>query len=64
MHRHAFAMNTFLTPVELLTSGFTGIAALMESIAALFGVRMSTSVGMLLLSISVWHRHIGKNPYC
>ena len=34
----AFTMNTFLTPVRLLPSGFTGIAALLESIAAIFGV--------------------------
>lgn len=59
----AFTMNTFLTPMELLPSGFTGIAALLERITGLFGIHFSTSVGMVLLNIPVavfCYSHIGK----
>lgn len=59
----AFTMNTFLTPVQLLPSGFTGIAALLESIAAIFGWYFPTSLGMVLLNIPVavfCYRQIGK----
>lgn len=59
----AFTMNTFLTPVHLLPSGFTGIAALLESIAAIFGWDFPTSLGMVFLNIPVavfCYRHIGK----
>ena len=59
----AFTMQTFMTPVHLLPSGFTGIATLIENIAGLFGLRFSTSLGMVLLNIPVavfCYRHIGK----
>ncbi len=59
----AFTMNTFLTPMELLPSGFTGIAALLERITGMFGIHFSTSVGMVLLNIPVavyCYSHIGK----
>jgi len=59
----AFAMNTFLEPVGLLPSGFTGIAALLARIAAVLGIRFSTSLGMVLLNIPVavfCYNHIGK----
>jgi len=59
----AYTMNTFLTPVELLPSGFTGIAALLERITGRFGLHFSTSLGMLLLNIPVavyCYEHIGK----
>lgn len=59
----AFAMNTFLEPVGLLPSGFTGIASLLSRITGLFGVHFSTSFGMVALNIPVavfCYRHIGK----
>lgn len=59
----AFSMNTFLEPVELLPSGFTGIASLLSRIAGLVGIHFSTSLGMVLLNIPValfCYRHIGK----
>ncbi len=59
----AYAMNTFLTPVKLLPSGFTGIAALLELITGKFGLHFSTSLGMVLLNIPVavyCYEHIGK----
>jgi len=59
----AFTMNTFLVPVHLLPSGFTGIATLLESIAGMFGAHFSTSLGMVLLNIPVaafCYKNIGK----
>ncbi len=59
----AFTMNVFLDPVQLLPSGFTGIAALLSRIAALAGISLSTSFGMVALNIPValfCYRHIGK----
>ncbi len=59
----AFTMNTFLTPVQLLPSGFTGIASLLERLAATVGIPFTTSLGMVLLNIPVaayCYSHIGK----
>lgn len=59
----AFTMNTFLEPVGLLPSGFTGIASLLSRITALAGIHFSTSLGMVLLNIPVavfCYQHIGK----
>lgn len=59
----AFAMNTFLEPIGLLPSGFTGIASLLSKITGMFGVHFSTSVGMVALNIPValfCYRQIGK----
>lgn len=59
----AFTMNTFLEPIGLLPSGFTGIASLLSRITGMFGLRFSTSVGMVVLNIPValfCYRQIGK----
>ncbi len=59
----AYAMNTFLEPVQLLPSGFTGIASLLSRIAGAAGIHFSTSLGMVVLNIPVaifCYRHIGK----
>ena len=59
----AFTMNTFLEPVQLLPSGFTGIATLLSRITGLVGIHFSTSLGMVLLNIPVaafCYQHIGK----
>lgn len=59
----AFAMNTFLEPVQLLPSGFTGIAALLSRIAGAAGLTFTTSLGMVLLNLPValfCYGHIGK----
>lgn len=59
----AFTMNTFLEPVQLLPSGFTGIATLLSRITGLIGIHFSTSLGMVLLNIPVaafCYHHIGK----
>lgn len=59
----AFTMNTFLEPVQLLPSGFTGIASILSRIAGLAGIHLSTSFGMVALNIPValfCYKHIGK----
>ena len=40
----AFAMQAFLNPVQILSSGFTGVAVLIEKIASLSGFHFSTSL--------------------
>ena len=59
----AFAMNAFLTPAQILPSGFTGVASLAEKITGLFGIHFSTSLGMIVLNLPVaafCYRKIGK----
>ena len=59
----AFAMQTFLNPVPILSSGFTGLAVLIEKITSIYGIHFSTSLGMLALNIPVGlfcFKHIGK----
>ena len=59
----AFAMQTFLDPVNILSSGFTGVAVLIERITSLYGIHFSTSLGMVALNVPValfCFKHIGK----
>ena len=59
----AFAMDAFLTPAQILPSGFTGVARLVEKITGLFGIHFSTSLGMIALNLPVavfCYRQIGK----
>ncbi len=59
----AFAMQTFLNPVQILSSGFTGVAVLIEKITSLHGIHFSTSLGMIALNVPVavfCFKHIGK----
>lgn len=59
----AFTMQVFLDPAQILSSGFTGVAVLIDRIAALFGRHFPTSLGMIALNIPVaifCFRHIGK----
>ncbi len=59
----AFTMQVFLDPAQILSSGFTGVAVLIDRIAALFGGHFPTSLGMIVLNIPVaifCYRHIGK----
>lgn len=56
-------MQVFLTPAQILSSGFTGVAVLIERITSLFGIHFSTSLGMIALNIPVaifCFRYIGK----
>ena len=59
----AFTMQVFLEPAQILSSGFTGVAVLIDRIASLFGGHFSTSLGMIVLNIPgamFCFRHIGK----
>lgn len=48
-----YVIQTFIRPANLLSSGFTGVAILIDKIAALYGGNISTSLGMLVLNIPV-----------
>ena len=48
-----FLIQAFVEPANLLPSGFTGVAVLVNQITSLGGVHISTSLGMLLLNIPV-----------
>lgn len=56
----AFLIQAFVNPAGLLPSGFTGVAVLIDRITSLFGVRISTDLGMLALNIPLalicWNR--------
>lgn len=49
----AFAIKAFVTPAGLLSGGFTGLAILIDRVAALAGLHIPTSVGMLALNVPV-----------
>ncbi|WP_289683595.1 YitT family protein [Faecalibaculum rodentium] len=46
-----YVIQTFMDPCDLLSSGFTGVAILLNRIAGLAGFSFSTSLGILLLNI-------------
>lgn len=46
-----YVIQTFMDPCDLLSSGFTGVAILLNRIAGLVGFSFSTSLGILLLNI-------------
>lgn len=48
-----YVIQAFIRPANLLSSGFTGVAILIEQIASLYGHSFSTSLGMLVLNIPV-----------
>lgn len=48
-----FVIQGFIRPSNLLSSGFTGVAILIDNIASLYGRHFSTSLGMLVLNIPV-----------
>lgn len=48
-----YVIQAFIRPADLLSSGFTGVAILIERIASLYGHSFSTSLGMLVLNIPV-----------
>ena len=47
----AFLIQAFINPANLLPSGFTGVAVLIDRITAIWGVHISTDLGMLALNI-------------
>lgn len=46
-----YVINVFMEPCNLLSSGFTGVAILLNKISNLFGFNFSTSLGILVLNI-------------
>ena len=50
----AAILQIFMNPINLLSSGFTGVAILIEKITStFFGFTFSVSIGMLVLNIPV-----------
>ena len=49
----AYTMQVFVQPANLLSSGFTGLAILIDKITSLFGFSFPTFVGMVALNIPV-----------
>lgn len=49
----AYVIKVFIEPVNLLSSGFTGVAILINKVTSLFGFSFSVSMGMILLNIPV-----------
>lgn len=49
----AYVINVFIQPSNLLSSGFTGVAILINKITSLFGFSFSVSLGMILLNLPV-----------
>lgn len=47
----SFCINVFITPAKLLSSGFTGLAILMNKISSLFGFTIPVSLLVLILNI-------------
>lgn len=48
-----YAIKVFVEPANLLSSGFTGVAILIDRIASLYGGNFSTSLGLVVLNIPV-----------
>lgn len=49
-----YVLQVFIRPSDLLSSGFTGVAILIEKITSTyFGISFSTSMGMILLNVPV-----------
>lgn len=48
-----YTIQVFMRPANLLSSGFTGVAILIDMMASLYGKSFSTSLGMILLNIPV-----------
>ena len=59
----SFCINVFITPSKLLSSGFTGLAILINKISSLFGFTIPVSLLVLILNIPLGvlcFRSIGK----
>ena len=59
----ACTMKIFLTPINLLPGGFTGIASLLERATGLMGIEVSTSAWLLLLNgpiALICYHEVGK----
>lgn len=48
-----YVIQAFINPSNLLSSGFTGVAILIDKITSLYGIHISTSIAILVLNIPV-----------
>ena len=48
-----FVIQSFIQPANFLSSGFTGVALLIDKIAGLFGKNISTSIMLIVLNVPV-----------
>ena len=48
-----YVIQTFIQPANLLSSGFTGVAILIDKIASLYGLNVSISVAIIALNLPV-----------
>lgn len=58
-----YAIKVFVEPANLLSSGFTGVAILIDRITSLFGGNFPTSLGLIVLNVPVailCYKNIGK----
>lgn len=58
-----YVIKTFVEPANLLSSGFTGVAILIDRITSLYGFSFSTSLGLIVLNVPVailCYQSIGK----
>lgn len=58
-----YVIKVFVQPANLLSSGFTGVAILIDRITSLYGKSFSTSLGMIILNVPVailCYKSIGK----
>ena len=58
-----FVLQTFLNPSDLLSSGFTGVAILINRISMLYGYSLSISTLVIVLNLPVaivCYKTIGK----
>ena len=63
-----YAIKVLLEAANLLSSGFTGVAILIDRITSLYGFNFSTSLGLIVLNVPVailCFKSIGKKlkPY-
>lgn len=49
----SYVILAFIRPAGLLSSGFTGLAILIDRIAELYGFSVSTSLALILLNLPV-----------
>lgn len=58
-----YVIKVFIEPANLLSSGFTGVAILIDKITSLSGGHFSTSLGLIILNVPVaflCYKNIGK----
>ena len=48
-----YVIQAFINPSNLLSSGFTGVAILIDKISSLYGIHISTSLAILVLNVPV-----------